>query len=250
MLGRVGDDAFAGTLLHNLKTNGVDTSNVRSSKNLASGLAVVAVENSGENAILVVPNANGAVTVDDVAASSKLFTEDAVVLLQLETPMDTVLAAIRLAKSKGARVIVDPAPAPAKWPEELFNVDLMCPNESEAASFLKNDVNTIAEAERAAREIHDRGAKNVVITMGEQGSLLFDGDSVDLIPAYSVTAVDSTAAGDAFAGALAVHWAQHNNLLEAVRFGNAAGALSASRMGAQPSMASRTEIEALCFLPH
>ena len=142
-------------------------------------------------------------------------------------------------------MIVDPAPAPGQWPATLFQSDLLCPNESEAAAFVGNPVQSLDQAESAARALCEKGTSNVAITLGDRGTLLFDGEQTQLVNPFPVQAVDSTAAGDAFAGALAVYWAEHDNLFDAVRFGNAAGALAASREGAQPSMALRCEIETL-----
>lgn len=243
MIGRVGDDAFAKRLIANLDETGVKTERVLRTENCASGLAVVAVDRSGQNSILVVPGSNGKVTVGDVETAKSEIENSDVLLLQLEIPMDTVVAAIEVARSAGVRVIMDPAPAPVDWRSKLFDVDLICPNETEATTFVGTPVDTVDQAEDAARAMHAKGAANVAITMGERGTLLFDGQQAQLIRPYEIQPVDSTAAGDAFAGAFAVHWAKHNNLIDAVQFGNAAGALSASRSGAQPSMATGDEIE-------
>ena len=243
MIGRVGEDAFANRLIANLDETGVKTERVLRTENCASGLAVVAVDRSGQNSILVVPGSNGKVTVGDVETAKSEIENSDVLLLQLEIPMDTVVAAIEVARSAGVRVIMDPAPAPVDWRSELFEVDLICPNETEATTFVGTPVDTVDQAEDAARAMHAKGAANVAITMGERGTLLFDGQQAQLIRPYEIQPVDSTAAGDAFAGAFAVHWAKHNNLIDAVQFGNAAGALSASRSGAQPSMATGDEIE-------
>jgi ribokinase len=245
MIGRVGDDAFASRLVANLQDSGIRTEYVLCTKDCASGLAVVAVEDSGQNSIMVVPGSNGQVCVDDIENARSVIESSSVVLLQLEIPIAAVEATIRLAKDAGVRVILDPAPAPDAWPDSLFQADLLCPNESEAAAFLGRPVENVEQAEVAARAFHAKGAANVAITLGDQGTLLFDGQQAHLVSPYTINAVDSTAAGDAFAGALAVYWAEHNNLVDAVRFGNAAGALSASRRGAQPSMGSRNEIERL-----
>lgn len=245
MIGRVGDDAFANRLVANLQDVGIQAEHVLRTDHCASGLAVVAVEDSGQNSIMVVPGANGRVSVADIENARSEIEASDVVLLQLEIPIAAVVAAIRIAKQAGVRVILDPAPALDVWPESFFQADLMCPNESEAAAFFGHPIENVVQAEAAARTIHARGAKNVAITLGDQGTLLFDGQQTHLVSPYEIIAVDSTAAGDAFAGALAVYWAEKNNLLDAVRFGNAAGALAASRQGAQPSLASRYEIDKL-----
>ena len=245
MVGRVGADAFAERLVTNLQQAQIQTEHVLHADNCASGLAVVAVDDSGQNSIMVVPGANGRVRVDDIENARSAIETSSVVLLQLEIPLAAVEASISIARSAGVRVIVDPAPAPNEWPDGLFQAALLCPNESEAAAFVGSPVQTLQQAESAAHAICERGASNVAITLGDRGTLLCDGDQTHLVDPFPVHAIDSTAAGDAFAGALAVYWAAHDNLMDAVRFGNAAGALSASREGAQPSMALRDEIEKL-----
>jgi ribokinase len=154
-----------------------------------------------------------------------------------------------MARSAGVRVILDPAPAPNDWPAELLHVDLLTPNESEAAALVGSPVENIEQAEAAARALREKGAQSVAITLGDRGTLLLHGEQALLVEPFAVQAVDTTAAGDAFAGALAVYWAEGNNLPEAVRLANAAGALAASRQGAQPGMPSREEIEDLGRTP-
>jgi ribokinase len=249
MIGRVGDDAFASRLLGNLNEQGICCDWVQATANCASGLAVVAVDQQGQNAILVVPGANGRVSVEDVQAARDVIAASDIVLLQLEIPLDTVLVAQRIARDAGVRVILDPAPARDEWPAELLRVDLLCPNESEAAVFCRAPVHSLQQAAAAAQSLHQMGARHVAVTLGERGTMLWDRESARHVEPFAVTAVDTTAAGDAFAGALAVRWAETDQLEAAVRFANAAGALAASREGAQPSMASRTEIEALWRKP-
>lgn len=245
MIGRVGDDAFADRLVSNLVREGIDCSHVHETENCASGLATVFVEESGENSIVVVPGANGRVSREDVSAASSLIAASDILLVQLEVPVETVVAAIKVACSSGVKVILDPAPAPNECPPELLNVCLLCPNESEAAAILGTTIGSVADAEIAARELYFRGARNVAITLGAEGTLYWDGTNATLVAPFSTTVVDTTAAGDAFAGALAVQWIQSGNLVEAIGFANAAGSLAASRMGAQPGLASQKEIEAL-----
>jgi len=245
MVGRVGDDAFAGTLRENLQGEGIDDSHVLSTNDIASGVAIVAVEDTGQNAIMVVAGSNGRVSVADIQAASDAISSSDAVLLQLEVPTTVVIEAARIARQSGVRVILDPAPAPVDWPEELLDVDLLCPNESEAAALVGLPVDSIEEAETAARILHKKGAKNVVVTLGDRGSLLYDGLAAHRIEPFSICPVDTTAAGDAFAGSLAVRWAETGDLLESVRFAGAAGAIAASREGAQPGMGTRKEIENL-----
>lgn len=245
MIGRVGDDAFADVLLKNLMNEGVDCSSVRRTDDCASGLAVVAVESSGQNSIVVVPGANGRLTVDDVAQSRSQIESADVLLVQLEVPVPTILAAVEVAKQANVRVILDPAPAPSHLPEELLTVDVICPNESETAALTGRPVETLSELQAAAEALGESGQCRVAITLGERGTMLVESPgNLTHIPAVSIEAVDTTAAGDAFAGALAVYWAEGHPLPDAVRFANRAGAIAASRPGAQPGMPYRDEIEA------
>lgn len=245
MIGRVGADAFADRLVANLEHAQVGTEHVQRTADCASGLAVVAVEDGGENSIIVAPGANGRVTVQDIYQARSAIEQSAILLLQLEVPLPAILAAIGIARAAGIRVILDPAPAPGACPPDLLQVDLLCPNETEAAAIVGRPVASLQQAESAARSLRSRGSANVAVTLGSRGTLLAAGDRTQLVEPFSVEAVDSTAAGDAFAGALAVYWAETGDLLEAVALGNAAGALAASRPGAQPSMAARREIESL-----
>lgn len=245
MVGRTGDDAFAAKLLANLASEGIDCHHVRRTPDCISGMAIVAVEQTGQNEILVVPGANGRVTVDDIEQAKALIQASDVLLLQLEIPQEAVLAAARIARAAGVRVILDPAPAPAEYPEELLHVDLICPNETEATVLSGINASEINDAAAAATALQERGAAAVAITLGDRGSLLRTGAESEQIESCPITAVDTTAAGDAFAGALAVRWVETNDLREAVAFANAAGALAASRPGAQPGMALREEINQL-----
>ena len=235
MIGRVGDDAFAGRLVNNLRHEQICSDAVRITERCASGVAIVAVEQSGQNSIMVVPGANGHVDVEDVHTSREVISASHVVLLQLEIPAAAVLASIKIAREAGVRVILDPAPALRDWPIDLFNVDVLCPNESEAATLLGCPIGSLEDAAAGARRLHQLGVRHAVITLGSRGTMVCEGGSPRLIQPFRVTAVDTTAAGDAFAGALAVRWSEGASFFEAVRFANAAGALTASQQGAQAS---------------
>lgn len=244
MLGAVGDDAFATRLINNLRMHGVNCDSTIQLDGVASGLAIIAVDLSGQNSIMVVPGVNSKFSKSSVQAAETLIKGSDCLMIQLETPMESVLEGIRLARRYGVRVILDPAPAPSEIVPSLLQVDLICPNETEASDLTQLPVTNAKEAKAAAKQLQDLGAKNVVITMGSEGAVLRQGDTTTLIPPIPVDAIDTTAAGDAFAGALAVRWSQTNNLLNAVRYANAAGAIAASRAGAQTSVATQKEIEA------
>lgn len=255
IIGRVGNDAFASRLLANLNQYQVSTHAIQTTQQCSSGVAIVAVERSGQNSIMVVPGANGCLSPDDVNRFAAHIADSDILLLQLETPIETVIESIRIAKLSKTRVILDPAPAPNDWQAMLFRIheavdalnpiDLICPNEHEATELTGLSVGDLAQAEQAARVLHAQGISNVAITLASRGALLFDGQSVYHIPPFPIDAVDTTAAGDAFAGALGVRWSETNNLTEAIRFANAAGAIAATRPGAQISLPSREEIEGM-----
>jgi ribokinase len=245
MIGRLGDDAFNSRLRQNLHNDGIDTQHVLKTPDCPSGLAVVAVEHSGENSILLVPGANALLSPADVQNARTVIESSDALLVQLEIPTDTVAAALDIANSAGVRVILDPAPAPRVWVTEFNKVDLLCPNESEAAVISGSPVTNLQQAALVAAQLQNQIRGDVIITMGEEGSVLCTQQGTTTVPAFPTNPVDTTGAGDAFAGALAVHWAGHNDLAAAVRFANAAGALATTRPGAQSGMASQTEIESL-----
>lgn len=245
MIGRVGSDAFADRLQANLAMHEVDCRAVTSTDDCTSGLAVIAVERSGQNSIMVVPGANGEVSVDDVQDHHEVIESADVLMLQLEIPTPSVIAAIQIARQSGVCCILDPAPVATDWTDELLDVDLVCPNETEAAAITGLDINTLDDARTAALQLQRRGAKNVAVTMGEKGTVLLDGETFHHIQPTLIHPVDTTAAGDAFAGALAVEWPKTSNLLRATKFASIAGALAATKFGAQQSLANRNEIEAI-----
>ncbi len=252
MIGRVGDDAFGQRLRSGLQENGVGVDWVLSTPNCASGLAIVAVEERGVNAILVVPGANGRLTPADVLAASEVIRQADIVLLQLEVPIETTIAAIKFARDCGTPVILDPAPAPTfgdddpMIPGDLLQVEVACPNEAEALALTNVRIETVADAERAACCLRSLGPRYGIVTLGARGAVLCEPDSRPLlIPTFDINAVDTTAAGDAFAAALAVRLSQGAAIADAVRFACAAGALAASRPGAQPAMPTLSEVESL-----
>ena len=242
LIGAVGGDAFADRLIDNLNTHSVVCESVSRCVDQASGLAVIAVDSRGQNLIMVVAGANSSVTPERVRAAESIIRESDCLMVQLEIPIESVLEGIRVARSHGVRVILDPAPAPTVFPTALLEVDFICPNETEATALTGLPVTTVEQAKAAAIRLAEMGAKNVAITMGEKGTLLHHEGQSTMVPAVQVNAIETTAAGDAFAGALAVRWAQTGDLLDAVVFANTAGAIAASRNGAQDSIATYEEI--------
>lgn len=246
MIGRVGSNAFAERLLGNLGAEGVNTRWVQRTADCASGLAIVAVDRNGENSITVVPGANQQVTPDDILSAADVIREADVALMQLEIPIDTVLAAIQVARDVGTQVILDPAPAPSTLHEGLLGVDVICPNESEAAALLGRDIASVDDAMDASLSLTKLGFAQAIVTLGRDGAVVCDSQSRrEHIVSPRVDAVDTTAAGDAFAAALGVRLAERTLLAEAVRFACRAGALAASRPGAQPAMPTREDVTQL-----
>lgn len=244
-IGRVGNDAFGDMLLQSFKDAGVHTDFVRRDVETSSGVALIFVDEKGQNEIVVAPGANGRVSHEDIDNASTVWDNCKALLVQFEIPLSTVGYAIGEASRHGAIVVVNPAPAPREpVPEEWFGlVDVWTPNEREIEGLTGIAVVDTESAEKAVKAMLDKGAKAVVLTLGANGSLLATPGFVRHFPAFPVQAVDATAAGDAFAAALTVRLAEGAPLEEAVIFANAAGALACMKVGAQPSMPTRKEVE-------
>jgi ribokinase len=244
MLGRVGADDHGKRMRANLEAVGCDTSAVQAIDG-HSGVAVIFVAQSGQNSIVVVPGANARYLPGDLQADAQALAGANLVLLQLETPIATVMAAARAAKNLGARVILDPAPAPKRLPADLLeNVDILTPNETEAAQLVGASATALSaeQARDIGRQLQSSGPKTVIMKLGAQGCLVMERKVVTAIPALVVEAVDTTAAGDVFNGALAVACSEGASLLDACRFATRAAAVSVTRLGAQRSMPGRSEV--------
>ncbi|MDR7392881.1 MAG: ribokinase, partial [Armatimonadota bacterium] len=242
MVGRVGTDPFGAQLVDALRREGVDVAAVGTDPESPTGIAAIGVDEQGRNLILVAPGANARLLPHDVGEA--VIARSQVLLLQLEIPTVTVLHAARVARRHGAWVCLDPAPA-APLPEELYRlVDVLNPNEVEAAALTGISIRTLEDAQRAARRLLDRGPRHVVVKLGDRGSYYLSSDEAGHVPALGVKAVDTTAAGDVFAAALGVALGEGRSLRESVQFASCAAALKVTRMGAQ-SMPSREEVEAV-----
>lgn len=239
MIGRVGDDAFGGVLLDNLRKDGVDTRYVPRTAGVASGVALITVSDAGQNNIVVVPGSNWRLTPEDVRAAEAAFEGAAAVLMQQEIPPETVAEAVSVARKHGVRTILNPSPSRALSPDFLKQVDCLIPNEYELAQLAGVEGITTA-----ANELKSIGLDCLIVTLGSDGALVLDGDQTYHIESYPVDVVDTTAAGDAFAGGFAVGLAEGKSTVEAATWGNAAGALAVTKMGAQPSLPTRAALQA------
>jgi ribokinase len=247
MVGRVGDDFLAERLLTSLQESGVRTEFVKRDRSVKTAACCIHVDGAGNNAIVIVPEANQACSREDVDAARDVIRSADVVLCQLEIALPTVAYTIGLAAEDGVRVILNPAPA-QQVPAGFFSkVSILTPNETEAETLagvpLSDDLSSW-EVE-AGQKLLAMGPETVIITLGDRGACLLTEQQARRIPTYRVSVVDATAAGDAFNGALAVALAEGRDVESAIARANAAGALATTRAGAQPSLPTREEVEAL-----
>lgn len=240
---KLGDDIFAEQSLNNFKKEGINTKYVIQTKEAPTGVALITVDNAGNNVIVVAPGANQMLSPEDIRRAESDITSSAVLVAQLEVPMETVEFAARLANNSDVPFILDPAPAQKLSPELLKMVDVLKPNETEAHILTGIEVTNEDSARTAAKKLLECGVKSVILTMGAKGFLLANDDRTESVPAVKVDAVDATAAGDAFTGSLAVGLAQGKTLADAALFANYVAALSVTKMGAQSSMPTREKVE-------
>jgi ribokinase len=244
-IAKVGRDMFGDQAIEGYIKDGLDVKFVLRDPAEKSGVALIFVgKKSGENSIAVASGANGKLSPADVKKAAKAITEAKILIMQLETPIATVEAAAALAFKAGVRIILNPAPA-QKLPDRLLKqVSIFTPNELEAEFFTGVKVTTIEDAGRAADKLLAKGIETVIITLGTRGSFVANKDGKKLVPSFKVKPIDTTGAGDIYNGVLAVALAEGKPILEAARQANAAGAISVTMLGAQPSAPTRKGIEA------
>jgi ribokinase len=243
LVARVGADLFGERAVREIAAAGVDTTYVVRDSATPSGVALICVADDGQNSIVVAPGANGQLTPQDVDAALPAIRSASVVVLQLETPLETVEYAIRLAKREGKQVILNPAPARDLPFGLLDGVDILTPNEIEAAMLLKMADGLPLDPSIAGQALLRLGPASIIVTIGAEGAIVAKLEGSTHVPALKVEAVDTTAAGDCFTGALACALAEGKKLSDAARFAAAAASLSVTRLGAQSSMPTRAEVE-------
>ncbi len=245
MVGCVGGDAYGQELLASLGADGVDTQFVRVVADAHTGVALITVDDAGENSIVVISGANWQLTQADVIAAEATIAEADVLMLQLESPLEIVIFAAELAARHGVAVLLNPAPARPLPADLLSNTTHLIPNESEAALLADCPVVDMEGVKTAVSTLQQSGAANIIVTMGSRGAYLHGDGASKMMPAFTVNPVDTTAAGDAFVAGVAVAMGEKRPLIEAVHFGTAVGALATTKHGAQPSLPVRTAVDQL-----
>lgn len=239
---KVGDDIFGKQAIQGFQKEGINTNFVFTDAENPSGVALILVDAKGENSIAVASGANGNLQIAEAEKSIEQISANDIVLLQLEIPIPTVEFAIKKCSENGAKVILNPAPA-QKLNENIFKfLEIITPNETEAELLTGIKVTDLESAKHAAEVLHQKGVKNIIITLGSRGAYLYNTNTNLLISAPQVQAVDTTAAGDVFNGALAVALSEGNEMEQAINFACKAAAISVTRMGAQASAPLRSEI--------
>ena len=245
LIARVGSDAFGEQALAGFEREGIAVECVLRDPQEPSGVALIFVEESGENSIAVASGANARLSPSDVEGAREVIAGASILLMQLETPLETVEAAARVARESGTTVILNPAPARALSDTIMRHVSILTPNQSEAEHLSGVEVTDPHSAEAAARRLMALGPESVVVTLGRQGAIWVTEHGTEVVAGHPVAAVDTTGAGDVFNGSLATALAEQRLAREALGLANAAAALSVTRHGAQPSAPTRTDIETL-----
>lgn len=239
----VGDDSFGHQMRDTFAREGMNTEAVMIEDDMPTGIAMIQVAATGENSICISAEANGCLTPERLAPHHHLIEQADTLLMQLETPMETIEAAAKIAKQAGTRVVLNPAPAQPLSDDLLQHLDMITPNETEAELLTGVKVDNVTTAQQAADALHAKGIKQVLITLGSQGVWLSDNGKGRQVPGFRVDAKDTTAAGDTFNGALLTALQEGREMEEAIRFAHAAAAISVTRFGAQTSIPHRREVE-------
>lgn len=240
MIGKIGNDSSGRSLINSLEKDSINVDYVSVDTVSPTGTALITVNEEGNNSIIVVPGANMAISHEEIQNAAKIIEESDIIISQFETPIDATIEAFEIARGKNVITILNPAPA-NEIPDELYTLtDIIAPNETEVYELTGIKVENLESAKIAAQIFLEKGVKYVIITLGEKGAALVSKDKAEIIPAYKVNAVDTTAAGDSFLGALAsklkTNSLEFNNLVDAIKFGNMVSSIVVQKEGAQPSI--------------
>lgn len=250
MLGAVGNDEYGEKMLRNLAAANVDISGIKTAERMPTGQAFVMIYDSGDNSIIVNQGANASVSKEMIDANMKYIDECDYLLMQMEIPFETLEYAKNLAVSKGKKIILDPAPAPMDVSDVFWNdITILKPNETELEIISGKKLHTQKEYIEAARELIGKGVETVILTMGKKGCILVDSEKVQSYPAYKTNCIDTTAAGDAFAAALAVAVCEEKSYEEAINFAQKVSSVVVSVRGAQTSVPWRKDVDNLDIVP-
>ena len=242
MIGKVGEDGFGQTLINSLKNDKVDTTYIQTTKG-STGVALITVDKNAQNSIVVSPGANFEVKEEDIDNNIKAIENSDIVVLQLETPLNTIKYALNKAKELNKYTILNPAPAVKLDDEIIKNVDLLTPNETELEIISGVSIETEEDIQKAAQIMIEKGVKELIVTLGSKGSLYINKEKSMFKKAYKVEAVDTTAAGDSYTGALAVALSQDKGIEDAMAFASKVGALSVLKEGAQSSLPTLEDVK-------
>ena len=242
MIGKVGEDGFGQTLINALKNDKVDTTYIKTTKG-ATGVALITVDNNAQNSIVVSPGANFEVKEEDIDNNIEAIKNSDIVVLQLETPLNTIKYALKKSKELNKYTILNPAPALKLDDEIIKNVDLLTPNETELEIISGVSIETEEDIQKAAQIMIEKGVKELIVTLGSKGSLYINKEKSIFKKAYKVEAVDTTAAGDSYTAALAVALSKDQSIEEAMDFASKVGALSVLKEGAQSSLPTLEDVE-------
>lgn len=246
MIGRIGNDSDGRYLKNLLMKESINTNFIIEDDKESTGMAMITVNDNGNNSIVVIPGANMGINDDDISNARELIEEADIIISQFETTESATIKAFKLAKELGKITILNPAPAKKINPELLKYVDIIVPNETEAELLTGVKVENIEDAKRAAKIFSESGIRFIIITLGSRGAVVIEGEKAEIVDAFKVKAVDTTAAGDSFIGGLSsklkIDELNFENIIEAVRFGNKVSSITVQRKGAQPSIATLKEV--------
>lgn len=246
MISKVGQDAYGLQIVNSLQKENINIDNIFKDNVKSTGTAIINVDNEGNNSIIVVPGANMTLNLNEIDKCKEVITGSDIIVAQFETPIEVTMKAFKVAKENGVITILNPAPA-KEIPKELLKyTDIVVPNETEATTLTGINVQDLESAKQAANIFFNNNVKYVIITLGDKGAAVISNEDAILIPAYKVNAVDTTAAGDSFIGAVSTKLSKSNlninSLVDAVKFGNKVSAVAVQREGAQPSIPFLKEI--------